>query len=308
MSDRNRAGGFITNRNNDDSKASSLLPRPANVNPMPALTPSENGDSTEENITKNKPITSSPSSPLVLDPLGLERKGRYAPSSTAVIKPPNYQTKTSNEFLTWNAEKVADYFSQNGLEDYHETILHHKITGKVACKLNDMDLTDMGIILIGDRCRFRYIIQNLMRQERAEQRLKVMWEGEEKIFFGCLDEAFGSCCGCCPEDPSTYKLTQSYMKVKKVNPIRVGFITCPCHSSYTINNIDLTYVNDVDVLGVPPPLCQKILCCAQGKDIVDISTTTDDGKVLLFLHQDLGEPVANLILSQVEDAQVMERD
>ena len=171
---------------------------------------------------------------------------------------------------------------------------------------------------------------------------QVMWEGEEKIFFGCLDEAFGTyqctcsiyswiqkswlsmnlkfisiciwcvhvydvyeftyqirkgtCCGCCPEDPSTYKLTQSYMKVKKVNPIRVGFITCPCHSSYTINNIDLTYVNDVDVLGVPPPLCQKVLCCAQGKDIVDISTTTDDGKVLLFLHQDLGEPVANLIL------------
>lgn len=118
----------------------------------------------------------------------------------------------------------------------------------------------------------------------------------------------GTCCGCCPEDPSIYKLTPSYMKVKKNNPIRVAFITCPCHASYTINNIDLTYVDDVDVVGVPPPLCQKMICCAEGKDIVEISTKTDDGKVLLFLYRGMGEPVAEMIMNQVEEAQVMERD
>lgn len=109
---------------------------------------------------------------------------------------PVSQNKTCNEFLTWNAERVADYFARNGLEDYHETIIHHRITGKVACRLNDVDLTDMGIILVGDRCRFRYHIQNMTLHPIPLPCDKVLWQGEEKLFFGCVDEAFGKLFSC----------------------------------------------------------------------------------------------------------------
>merc|ERR1711957_997396 len=80
----------------------------------------------------------------------------------------------------------------------------------------------------------------------------------------------GTCFGCCPEDPSTYALMSNHIKIKSVNPTRIGPIRLCCCNEYATNNVDLTYVADVDVRGIPAPCCERIICCAPGKDVVNI--------------------------------------
>lgn len=110
-------------------------------------------------------------------------------------------------------------------------------------------------------------------------------------------------------DPSTYKLTSHHIRIKTVKPARCGPVKLCCCYEYSINNIDLTYVNDVDVIGEPAPCPYRVCCCASGKDHVEIQTPTErDGNVSLVLPQGHGEKVSSLILNQIEEAQKIERD
>jgi len=210
-------------------------------------------------------------------------------------------------YETWNSMQLANYFAKHGLGEYHEVLTMHKITGKIAPLLTDTDLKDMGINIVGDRCRFRLQIDALSRKARAITRTQVMWESQERLFFSCCDACLGTCCGACPEDPSTYKLTQSHLKVRLVTPQRCGPITCCCCTSYAVNNIDLTNVDDVDMVSIPAPFMQQVLCCGEGKDIVDVNTT-NEGKIYLTLKMGDGEYASQVILNQIEESQVMERD
>jgi hypothetical protein len=70
--------------------------------------------------------------------------------------------------------------------------------------------------------------------------------------------------------------------------------------------MDLTQVSDVDMSGVPAPFCQQILCCSDGKEIIDI--TYNDTPVHIILREGDGEQVTNLILNQIEESQMIERD
>ena len=116
-----------------------------------------------------------------------------------------------------------------------------------------------------------------------------------------------TCCGIFPEDPSTYKLTNNHLKIRTVAPARLGpFRLCCCHE-YKVNNIDLSQVVDVDVNGIPPPALQQCLCCAEGKEIVDIELT-NEGPIFLTLKQGEGDQVGSLIMNQVEESQQIERD
>ncbi len=75
-------------------------------------------------------------------------------------------------------------------------------------------------------------------------------------------------------------------------------------------NIDLSNVDDVEVMGVPAPCCHRTLCCSNGKDLIEVDSRSDgrgNGKIFLVLQEGHGEPVANLILNQVEESQKMER-
>lgn len=243
------------------------------------------------------------------------RRGRRSYEKTPHVTRSKAGSKHDSQYAVpvdgyekWSSTELADYFELVGLGDYRELIIYHKITGRIAPLLNDNDLKDMGIEIVGDRCRFRNQIHSLSRKARTVERAKVIWEGEEKLFFGCCDGCIGTCCGIFPEDPSTYKLASNYLKVKLVEPMRCGPVGCPCNKKYSINNIDLTHVDDVDVIGVPPPLCQQIFCCADGKDVIDVNTKTDETKVLLVLKRGDGDVVGNMIMNQVEEAQMMERD
>jgi hypothetical protein len=62
-------------------------------------------------------------------------------------------------------------------------------------------------------------------------------------------------------------------------------------------------------MGEPAPCCQRILCCAAGKDHVVISTpTASDGRMTLLIPQGEGEKVATMLLHQIEESQMIERD
>ena len=89
--------------------------------------------------------------------------------------------------------------------------------------------------------------------------------------------------------------------------MRVGPIRLCCCNQYQTNNIDLTQVTDVDSNGIPPPFIQQCLCCAGGKVIVDIDVV-DKGTVYLTVAEEDGEGVVNLIMNQIEESQMMERD
>eukprot|EP00551_Chaetoceros_affinis_P014409 CAMPEP_0203689166 /NCGR_PEP_ID=MMETSP0091-20130426/1555_1 /ASSEMBLY_ACC=CAM_ASM_001089 /TAXON_ID=426623 /ORGANISM="Chaetoceros affinis, Strain CCMP159" /LENGTH=227 /DNA_ID=CAMNT_0050558743 /DNA_START=60 /DNA_END=743 /DNA_ORIENTATION=- len=210
-------------------------------------------------------------------------------------------------YTNWTADEVADYFEKSGLGDYRETIIYHKITGKIAPQLNDGDLKDMGIEIVGDRCRFRQLIKTMSRKARHMQRNKIIWSGKEQLWFDCWEKCMGTCCGIFPEDPSTYKLTNNHLRVRTVDPLRVGPIRLCCCHKYHVNNIDLTTVEDVDMNGIPAPFLQQCLCFSSGKEILDVSIT-GEGSVSLILGEGEGETVSNLIMNQVEESQMIERD
>ena len=176
----------------------------------------------------------------------------------------------------------------------------------------DLDLKEMGIHCIGDRLRFRSHIDQLKLQARAVSRTKCVWEGQERLYFSGLSAACCTCCGLFPEDPSTYKLMSNHLKIKNVKPIRIGRLRLPCCNHYSINNVDLTYVADVDVIGIPAPCLERVCCCAPGKDIVDIELRGAGGDVFnhkIILREGEGDQVAFLVLNTgVEDAQLMDRD
>ena len=214
------------------------------------------------------------------------------------------------DFAQWDEQRLGLFFRRRGLGAYEQVLLDHKITGQLAPLLQDEDLKDMGITIVGDRLLFKRSLKELSRRERFHKRIESIWEGEERLFFSNWEQSCWTLGGLCPVDPSTYKLTTNHLKVKQVRPYRCGPIHMGycCGSSYTSNNIDLSKVDDVDVTGVPAPCIQRVCCCSRDKELVEVESRFEKGgKVTMSLEQGHGEVVANLILNQVEESQKMER-
>jgi hypothetical protein len=215
--------------------------------------------------------------------------------------------KTIEGYDSWGPEQLAEYFGTVGLGDYYEPVVKHKLTGKLAPLVTDQDLKDMGIKVVGDRLRFRQVIKSFARKARIQERTKVLWKGEERLYWSWFDWCLETGCGCCPTNPSTYKLSSNHLKARVAEPGRCGPVKLCCCYSYATNNVDLSQVSDVDVQGVPAPWAKRVFCCAYGKDVISVSFDRD--KILLMpLKSGLGEKVSSLIMNQIEEAQVMERD
>mmetsp|Transcript_23283 Transcript_23283/g.65970 ORF Transcript_23283/g.65970 Transcript_23283/m.65970 type:complete len:232 (-) Transcript_23283:219-914(-) len=213
-------------------------------------------------------------------------------------------------FDSWDSAQLVEYLAKAGVGEYGEMFMAHKITGRLAPLLTDNDLKEMGIAIVGDRLRVKAIIHNLGRKVRFDTRMKILWEGTERVYHSSAQETCFTCCGFFPIDPSTYKLTHNHLRIKKVTPARCGPIELCCCKEYTINSIDLSKIDDVDVLGEPAPCCVRVFCCAAGRDLIELQTKTkpEDAKVVLALRQGDGERVSTIIMNQIEDAQVIERD
>mmetsp|Transcript_22485 Transcript_22485/g.25595 ORF Transcript_22485/g.25595 Transcript_22485/m.25595 type:complete len:236 (+) Transcript_22485:165-872(+) len=215
-----------------------------------------------------------------------------------------------DDFHNWDVERLGVFFRKRGLGNYNEVLRKHNITGKLAPLLNDDDLKEMGINIVGDRLMFKHHLQDLARRERYNHRIESLWEGKERVFFSELEKSCATCCGFCPVDPSSYKLTTNHLRVKKVRPVRCGPIVLCCFGpSYVSSNIDLSKVDDVDVVGVPAPCCQRTFCCASGKDLVEVESRFEkDGKTFLTVEEGHGDKICTLILNQVEESQKIERN
>ena len=96
--------------------------------------------------------------------------------------------------------------------------------------------------------------------------------------------------------------------------MRCGPVRLFCFgASYVSKNIDLSKVDDVDVMGIPAPCCHRTCCCSSGKDLVEVESRFETragagAKIFLVLEEGRGESVANMILNQVEESQKMERN
>ena len=229
---------------------------------------------------------------------------------------------------TWDTNELASFLKNKAkLGDYSEMFVHHKISGRIAPLLTDQDLKDMGITIVGDRLRIKSLLHHMKWKKRYQSRNKVIWEDTERLYYSNAEQMCWTCCGLFPDDPSTYKLTNTHLKIKTVDPLRCGPIKCCCCYEYHVNNVDLSKIDDVDVVGVPSPCFARVFCCAPGKEIVELKTSTEDGttgtasnstkindnvamigKLNIILKSGQGEHVSQLIMNQIEEAQVLERD
>jgi hypothetical protein len=233
------------------------------------------------------------------------------------MDPGNYRPLSDSEeisdFHQWDSDRLGLYFRNKGLGEYASVLKDHKITGQLAPLLSDDDLKEMGIHVVGDRLMFKSHLKELSRRERFLHRIQSYWEGRERLFVSDCERNFWTLGGLCPVDPSTYRLTASHLKVRKVVPCRCGPVrlTCCWGAKHVSHSIDLSKVDDVDVTGIPAPCLQRVFCCAKGKDLLEIESrferTDDHGKITLVLPGGEGETVANLILNQIEESQKMER-
>jgi len=155
----------------------------------------------------------------------------------------NSDHDTSN-FAAWNEQQLGRFFRSKGLAAYEPVLIQHKITGRLAPFLQDSDLKDMGIEIVGDRLLFKLSIKELSRRHRFHKRVEPIWDGKERLYFSRAEECCFTCGGFCPVDPSTYKLTTNHLKVKRVQPVRCGPVPLCCFgAAYTSNNIDLSKVS-----------------------------------------------------------------
>jgi hypothetical protein len=99
----------------------------------------------------------------------------------------------AEDFDKWDSQQLADFLSSAGLMAYKKMVLDHKITGKFAHLLTDEDLKDMGMIVVGDRLRFKQLMMTMGRKARFCSSTKVVWSGEEQNYY---TEAEQFCCTC----------------------------------------------------------------------------------------------------------------
>jgi hypothetical protein len=52
--------------------------------------------------------------------------------------------KDAEGFEEWDAQKLSEYFKKAGVGEYGEMFITHKITGRLAPLLTDLDLKEMG--------------------------------------------------------------------------------------------------------------------------------------------------------------------
>ena len=153
----------------------------------------------------------------------------------------NSYTLADKNFTQWSSSEVASYLqSKEELGNYAELFQSHKIDGSVAYRLTDEDLKDMGIKAIGDRHRILSALETMKKAKDQKDREKILWQGDEVLYWSCCDGCLTTCCGLCKDDPEQYTLRSNYLEIKRPDHNRCASIKCCFGHSYQIDNIDLS--------------------------------------------------------------------
>lgn len=99
----------------------------------------------------------------------------------------------------------------------------------------------------------------------------------------------------------------NFLEIKERNYNRCGGCKCCYGHNYSIDTIDLSNVDDVDVDGVSPSCFCECCCCAIPHEHIKISVNGEQERKMMRLPKGTGEAVARKIKNQVEIMQVMER-
>lgn len=212
-------------------------------------------------------------------------------------------------FTKWSADEVAKYIqSKDQLGSYAELFQKHKIDGSVAHRLTDSDLKEMGVFAIGDRHRIRLALEDLHKAKDQQDREKVLWKGEEVLYWTCWDKCAKTGCGICVDDSEKYTLKSNFLEVNRPDINRAACAKCCFGHSYELITVDLSNVSNVTLEGVPPPCFQECLCCAKSQEHVKVNMSNPESRyMLLKVRKGDGQEVSRMITNQVEVMQRMER-
>jgi len=215
---------------------------------------------------------------------------------------------------SWSSDEVAYYLqSKEKIANYGAVFRTHGIDGSVAHRLTDKDLESMGIKMIGDRHRILEALEDLKSAKEQNDREKVVWVGQEELYWSWFDWCRRTWFGLCREDREGYTLRFNYLDIQRPKYNRCcGSFKCCFGHSYSIDTIDLCNVDDVDIYGVSPPFFLECFCCANSREYVQINTRNhethhrEDMKILK-LRKGIGMEAKRKIQNQVEVMQTMER-
>jgi len=212
-------------------------------------------------------------------------------------------------FTKWSSNEIAAFIqSRENLGNYAELFQKHKIDGAVAHRLTDADLKEMGVVAVGDRHRILGALESLRHAKSQQDREKILWEGEEVLYWTCWHKCCSTCCGLCTVDKESYTLRSNFLEIKRPDYNKCGSIKCCFGHSYQIDTVDLSNVRNVELEGVPPPCIQQCFCCAKSQEHVRVNLSSPKNKrELLRLKKGVGQEVSRMIKNQVEVMQVMER-
>ena len=102
-------------------------------------------------------------------------------------------------YLNWTSRELADFVEKAGLKSYASMIITHKITGKVAPLLTDADLKEMGMIVVGERMRFKQLILSLGRRARCIANEAPLWTVVEQKYYTPFEQHVCTLCGLFPD-------------------------------------------------------------------------------------------------------------
>ncbi len=222
---------------------------------------------------------------------------------------PMKQSLVDTDFKKWTTAELSAFIqSKKEIGNYSEMFQKHRIDGSIAHRLTDSDLKEMGVFAIGDRHRIMIALESLRTAKQQIDREKILWRGEETLYWSCCHKCFSTGCYTCPVDLEAYTLRYNYLEIRRPDQNRCGCITCCFGHSYQIDTVDLSNVRDVELEGVPPPCIQQCLCCAKEQEHVRVNLSEPpNGCELLRLEKGEGQLMSRKLKNQVEIMQVMER-
>ena len=153
----------------------------------------------------------------------------------------NNNNLVDTDFTKWSSLEVTAYIqSKEKIGNYAEMFQKHKIDGTIAHNLTDSDLKEMGVVAIGDRHRILSALGDLRRAKEQIDREKILWRGDETMYWSGCHKCCSTCCYVCTEDREEYTLRSNFLEIKRPDYNKCGSIKCCFGHSYTIDTIDLS--------------------------------------------------------------------
>jgi len=165
----------------------------------------------------------------------------------------------------WTPDQVGAWLKNAlNLGQYAAAFVRHEITGDLLASIDEHDLREIGIEVLGHRKR---ILQSLTRVKvafRHHRRGRTIWEaGEARFLTACQKCLWEVVCGCFVPPGKHYKLTGLALRIRRTRWLG----PCgACGSDVATDNIDLSEITDVDTYH--HDVCAP--CCCAAPDVVAV--------------------------------------